>query len=243
MRHLFYIEQNYAFAILRPLQEAIWQLGHEIKWFLVGDELNRIYLNKNEEELSNVMEVMSWKPDVVFAPGNWIPTFFPGFKVALFHGFNVSKATRTDDKGHFNIRGCFDLYCAQGPNTTTEFIKTAAKHKNFTVRETGWPPLDTMFMKKTPVVTFRNQSRGDTSHLINVTEQAALETAIEFGLQHPPQIMQSIDNFIAETHPYSDGSSSERVINAVLSQIQSKQKLKRKPLNLIRNFKSLLKLI
>ena len=33
-----------------------------------------------------------------------------------------------EKRGHFAIRGCFDLYCTQGPNTTKRFAKIGAKN-------------------------------------------------------------------------------------------------------------------
>jgi CDP-glycerol glycerophosphotransferase (TagB/SpsB family) len=68
--------------------------------------------------------------------------------VQLFHGFNVSK--RSDERGHFRIRGLFDLYCTQGPATTRPFEELARQHGHFLVRETGWPKLDPLFAGEPP---------------------------------------------------------------------------------------------
>ena len=144
-RVLLYAEQNYAYAILRPLQTAVRARGGEACWFLAGDEINPAWLRDDEIRLPTVDAVRAWQPEAVLAPGNMVPDFIPGLKVAVFHGFNVAKATRSDDRGHFNIRGCFDLYCTQGPNTTTGFEERAARHGYFRVAETGWPALDPLF--------------------------------------------------------------------------------------------------
>ena len=49
------------------------------------------------------------------------------------------------ERGHFRIRGLFDLYCTQGPATTEPFEQLAREHGHFAVAETGWPKLDPLF--------------------------------------------------------------------------------------------------
>lgn len=145
IKHLLYAEQNYAYAMLRPLQTAIQERGAEVKWFLAGSSINPSYLQLDEKRLFKIAEVIKWQPDVVISPGNMVPSFIPGLKVDIFHGFNVAKSTRSDDRGHFNIRGCYDLYCTQGPATTLGFMERAKKHGYFRVHETGWATLDPLF--------------------------------------------------------------------------------------------------
>jgi len=144
-RYLFYISQNYSYAILRPLQEAILARGDQAAWFLEGDEVNPNYLHDNEKRLKNITEVKHYNANVVFIPGNVVPDFIPGLKVGVFHGFNSGKRNRRGFEDHFNIRGCFDLYCTQGPNTTLSFIELAEQHQHFSVKQTGWPALDPLF--------------------------------------------------------------------------------------------------
>lgn len=56
--------------------------------------------------------------------------------------------------------------------------------------------------------------------------------------------MQKIEKFVLEEHPYFDGKSSERVINTVEDFIDKNEleRLKSKPLNLIRKYKMCKKL-
>ncbi|PMO91609.1 CDP-glycerol--glycerophosphate glycerophosphotransferase [Vibrio breoganii] len=144
-RYLMYIAQNYSYAILRPLQTEIVRQGGEVRWFLEGDEVDGRYLKSNEVQLESVRAVKQWKPDAVFVPGNVVPNFIPGVKVAVFHGFNAGKVNRRGRLDHFEIRDCFDLYCTQGPETTVPFLKLAEEHGYFRVVETGWPALDPLF--------------------------------------------------------------------------------------------------
>lgn len=143
-RYLMYVEQNYSFAILRPLQEAILKRGGEVAWFIAGQEVNRDLISEAETLLSTVEDVQAFNPIAVFVPGNVVPDFFPGVKVGVFHGFFAGK----HGNSHFNIRGFFDLYCPQGPNTTGPFQELAQKHGFFRVVQTGWPKLDPLFKAK-----------------------------------------------------------------------------------------------
>lgn len=144
-KYLFFISQNYSFAILRPLQKAIESRGGEVRWYLYGSEVNHTFLQENEIKLESIKAVKAYHPIAVFVPGNTVPAFIPGLKVAVFHGFNSGKLNRRGFEDHFNIRGCFDLYCTQGPNTTKTFQALAKKHGHFSVVETGWPTLDPLF--------------------------------------------------------------------------------------------------
>jgi len=136
-----YVAQNYSFAILRPIQEAIWSRGDDVAWFIGGNEANSQLLLPSEKQLTTTEQVKQYGPCAVFVPGNVVPHFFPGVKVGVFHGFFTGKRGLS----HFNIRGFFDLYCPQGPSTTEPFNELAKEHGFFRVVQTGWPKLDPLF--------------------------------------------------------------------------------------------------
>lgn len=146
-KYLMYISQNYSYAILRPLQREILARGGEVCWFLEGQNINPEFLASNEKQLFSINQIHAWQPDIIFAPSNIIPTFIPGKKIAVFHGFDAGKLNSKGQNDHFKVRGCFDLYCTQGPNTTTPFKKLENKHGFFQVKQTGWPTLDPFFEK------------------------------------------------------------------------------------------------
>lgn len=334
-KYLMYISQNYSYAILRPIQDAIHAQGGEVRWFFEGQEANPSFLKANEKRLMKVKEVKSWKPDAVFVPGNIVPRFIPGIKVGVFHGFHSGKRQMQ----HFKIRGCFDLYCTQGPNTTEIFQELAKQHGFFKVKETGWSTLDPLFtpidnnpyidgqdsrptvlmcstfterlscaetvfdevkklsetgrwrwliqfhpkmakstvekykaiqnqnltfvetdnvipllqaadvmlcdtssillmflLQRKPVVTYNNQV--PLEHLLNVTDTENIEPSLERALAKPPELMQAIESYCEELHPYQDGQSSQRVLDAVNEMIEEGLVgLKSKPLNLVRHYK------
>jgi len=339
-RYLFFINHLYAYSILRPLQKAIRHRGDEVSWFIQGTDDQ--YLRPDEKQLYTVEEVKEYNPVAVFVPGNWVPDFFPGVKVEIFHGLANDE---TGKKGHYRIRELFDLYCTHAPGVTKRFVQLAKKHKTFSVVETGWPKLDPLFnsnlrdpgpyddfrsrvssdkpivfyastfspsltsapylietimqLSKTtnwhwlvtlhpkmpedvvaqykamesdnftyvdsnndvlpllqaanvmlcdtssialeylllnkPLVTYNTKVPGP--YLINVTDVNEIEPAITYALTMPDTLIEEAKAYVSKLHAYSDGLSSERVLEAtdefVLTGLS---KLKAKPLNLWRKF-------
>ena len=135
---MFYIEHDYSYEILRPLQKEIQKQGDHVCWFLVGKQINN-HLSQAEHELKTVEEVIEYDPQACFVPGNTIPNFIPGLKVQVFHSLEWKKKTT------YRIRDCFDLYCTHGHSTTNTFNILKQKHQHFDVIETGWPKTDALF--------------------------------------------------------------------------------------------------
>lgn len=327
-RYLLFAELAYAFEILRPLQAAAKARGHEVAWFLNGPSGE--HLRAGEKRLRTVADVRAFDPDAVFVPGNEVPLSFPGLKVQVFHGLGIEK------KGHFRIRGMFDLFCTFGPLTTAPFEQLARQHGWFRVIETGWPKLDPLFrdaaapapapgkhilyaptfspsltsapalagtiadlaarrdwqwtvkfhpkmadelaapvrairagnlriaatpqllpllreadvmltdtssaaaefmLLDKPVVAFRNRKPGP--HLINVDDPRALERHLEAALEHRDPAREARRRYARDMHPYRDGRSGERVLDAVETMLAEggRRGLRRKPLSPLRRFR------
>ncbi len=331
-RFLIYISHTYALPIGSPLQKEILRQGYEVKWFS-DQEYTKAYFPEQGELLDSIEDVISYKPDIVLTITDSLADFIPGIKVQVFHGFLANK--HSFKKGHFRIRGFFDLYCTQGPSTTGPFKELQKQHKHFEVIETGWSKVDPLFpieknstekpiilisstfspkysltydeevvneierlskigkwefkvvlhpklakdkieifkdmqnenltyydttdiiplfkkadimfsdttsaitefiLQQKPVVTFKNNKPGE--HFIDITEVSKIEDALTNALSKPRPVMEAIQNYIDVTHPYSDGKSSQRVINTCIEFLKSDRSyLKKKPLNLIRKFK------
>ncbi|MDT8382821.1 MAG: CDP-glycerol glycerophosphotransferase family protein [Gammaproteobacteria bacterium] len=330
-RYLLFVSKLYGYSIVRPVQEAIRARGDEVAWFVHG--VSDQHLRADERQLKTVAEVMDYQPHAVFVASNWVPDFFPGAKVQLFHGFNAEK--RDEQVGHFRIRGWFDLYCTQGPSTTARFQQLAEQHGHFRAIETGWPKVDPLFwqdhqpglreqlgihkpivlytstfshrlsaaprlhdtiarlaeaghwhwlvnlhpkmdpaivesyralegpnltfidtdniipllkaadvmvsdtssvvfefmLQDRPVVTCRHRNPGP--HLVDIQQADQLEAAIEQALTHPADLMSEIRKYADWLHPYRDGKSSERVLDATEAFLANDyRRLRRKPLNL-----------
>jgi hypothetical protein len=331
--YLFYISQNYSYAILRPLQAAILARGDKVAWFLEGNEVDPNYLLTKELRLTSVEAVKDFNPIAVFYPANIAPTFLPGINVAVFHGFDAGKLDKKGNNDHFKVRNCFDLYCTQGPSSTEPFLELAEQHNHFQVTQTGWCALDELYsfdkknkaVKPTillcstfskrlscaphliekikelsstgewnwlvqfhpkmskdvvaqykalesenlsfietdniipllqqadvmvcdtssvlimflllnkPVVTFKNISPGD--YLLDIDDPEILKKTIEHAIQRPDGLMAKIGKFISNTHPYDDGQSSARVLDAVDDFLSGLYKLEKKPNDFLRQFK------
>lgn len=334
-RYLLFANQLYCYPILRPLQQAILNRGDKVAWYI--HNISDLLTEKDGPRLKTVKAVQEYNPTAVYVPTNWIPDFFPGVKVQVFHGFDVGKRAGTRQE-HARIRGLYDLYCTQGPHTTEQFDKKAKQYGHFKVTETGWPMLDPLFQSdqgpslreqlkitkpiillgstfsptfsaakilaptikklsqtgrwhwlinlhpkmdpevvqiyqnmqndnltffdrtqdtlsllKTadamlcdtssiflqflilnkPVVTFKTALPGP--HLIDVNNVEDVEPALEHALSRPEELMKAIQQYGDSIHPYRDGKSSERVLQATDDFIANYLgHLKPKPLNLWR---------
>ncbi|MDW7643586.1 MAG: CDP-glycerol glycerophosphotransferase family protein [Desulfuromonadales bacterium] len=343
-RYLMYGSQLYALAILRPLQSAIIERGDEVAWFFDGPGAD--HLQAHERHLQSVEEVKTFEPQAVFVPGNVVPDFFPGIKVQVFHGLATDD---TGKKGHYRIRGFFDLYCTRGDEETRRFQQLAQKYRYFRVAQTGWPKLDPLFsetqdadlhtqlgidakqpvvlygstfspsltsapflyetirqlaqqgdffwlvtlhpktdpdlvaryrglagknlrffeshedivpllraadvmlcdtssiaiefqMLDKPLVTFRAKCPGPQQ--IDVRDSEKVETALNKALQRPEELMKATRQFTHALHPWNDGRSSQRVLEAVDQFLtQGRAGLKPKPFNLLRKWKMRRKLV
>ncbi len=87
-----------------------------------------------------------------------------------------------------------------------------------------------------PVVTFRNNMPGP--YLIDIQESSEIELAFDNAINASNVLIDEIKKFSEFSHPYTDGKSSKRVIEACIEFLhKDKSQLKKKPLNLIRKYK------
>lgn len=182
-RYLFFVSLTYSYAILRPIQEAVWQRGDEAAWFI--EEGCPDWLVDDEKRLNTIEEVMTFNPIAVFVPGNYVYDFFPGVKVEVFHGYAMKKRIEKIDD-HFRIRGWFDIYCTAGPSTTPYFKKLEAEKGFFKVYETGWPKVDPFFTQLSEIHNERPLILYAPTFTKGISSAEALYSTIEKLIRSKP---------------------------------------------------------
>ena len=135
MKTILFCMNPYSFGILEPVMQVLKEKNHEFIWFVRTAILEK-FPYQDQRFTSKIEDLVRFKSDAIFVPGNEVPHYLRGVKTQVFHGLAGEK------KGHFRIRNYFDLYLTQGPYFTRWFSEAAVKYKDFEVVETGWPKLD-----------------------------------------------------------------------------------------------------
>lgn len=146
----------------------------------------------------------------------WIVTLHPKMNAATVEKYKNLGSEHLQFATNDNILELFplaDLMCSDTSSALSEFLLT-----------------------RKPVVTFKNRRPGP--QLIDIHTADEFEQAIERALSRPPELMQAIDRFANELHPYRDGKSAERILDSIDDFIAKGSKNPRKkPINLWRKFK------
>jgi len=123
----------------------------------------------------------------------WIVTFHPKMAaetVAKFKTLQNEHLRFAEDDNILDLFPQADLMCSDTSSALNEFLLTGK-----------------------PVVTFKNRRPGP--QLLDISEVAQFEPAIQRALARPPELMQAIREYADAIHPYRDGHSSERVLDAI----------------------------
>ena len=135
MKTILFCMNPYSFGILEPVMQVLKEKNHEFIWFIRPAILEK-FPYQDQRFTSKIEDLVRFKSDAIFVPGNEVPHYLRGVKTQVFHGLAGEK------KGHFRIRNYFDLYLTQGPYFTKWFSKAATRYKDFNVVQTGWSKLD-----------------------------------------------------------------------------------------------------
>jgi CDP-glycerol glycerophosphotransferase (TagB/SpsB family) len=123
----------------------------------------------------------------------WIVSFHPKMSpetVAKYKALQNEHLSFAENDNILELFPQVDMMCSDTSSALSEFLLTGK-----------------------PVVTFKNRAPGP--QLIDIDDAAQFEPAIERALSRPPELMQAIKDFGEAIHPYHDGRSSERVLDAI----------------------------
>jgi hypothetical protein len=176
----------YSFGILQPIMEVLKEKNDEYIWFVRAAIIEKFPF-KDENVTSNIKEIINFKSDAIFVPGNEVPYYLRGVKTQVFHGLAGEK------KSHFRIRSYFDLYLTQGPYFTKWFSEAAQKHKNFSVVETGWPKLD-IYGKE---LHKYDEDKQDLLHSSNTEKIILFAPTFSPSLSSAPYLLLQIEELAA----------------------------------------------
>lgn len=146
----------------------------------------------------------------------WIVTFHPKMNaetVARYKALENEHLRFADNDNILELFSQVDMMCSDTSSALNEFLLTGK-----------------------PVVTFNNRRPGP--QLIDIHDPADFEPAIRRALDRPPELMSAIHDYAQAIHPYHDGQSSERILQAIDAFIAAGgRNRKRKPANLWRKLK------
>jgi len=172
-------------------------------------------------------------------------TFSPSWSAASILHDTIRDMSRTG-----RWKWIVTLHPKSSPETVARYRALESEHLRFATDDNIldlFPQVDMMISDTSsalneflltykPVVTFKNRRPGP--QLIDIDAPEQLQPSIERALARPAELMRAIRAYADSIHPYRDGRSSERVLDAVDDFIAAGARNPRpKPRNWWRKFK------
>jgi hypothetical protein len=214
------------------------ELANQHKFFDVKEtgwpKLDNLFNTPKEQYFSNNL------PTILFAP-----TFSPALTCAPFLYEEIT-ALVDDKKYNWLIKfhpkmdkKWLDLYAQLSSENlkiiTSSNINSLLQSADIMVSDTSSVIGEFALLGK-PVIAFNNSQPGD--YLINFTDAKELPHALTVALSPSEALILAINRYTQELHPYRDGKSSFRILEAVEDiTLNGKQAIKTLPRNIIRNLK------
>jgi len=173
MRLLFYVSKLYSIPVILPLVKEAVRQNIEIALYASAKVQKRLPgILPEVKTFTELKEAVTFQPDFVLCPGNFVDFRLPGIKVELFHGIGIEKPS------HYRIRHFFDVYLTSGPVVTEQFKRMQKKHGYFSVFETGWPKIDHILDYNTKSIKEQlNLSENKKIILYAPTHSSTMESA------------------------------------------------------------------
>jgi CDP-glycerol glycerophosphotransferase (TagB/SpsB family) len=214
------------------------ELANQHKFFDVKEtgwpKLDNLFNTPKEQYFSNNL------PTILFAP-----TFSPALTCAPFLYEEITALVH-DKKYNWLIKfhpkmdtKWLELYAQLSSENlkiiTSSNINSLLQSADIMVSDTSSVIGEFALLGK-PVIAFNNSQPGD--YLINFTDAKELPHALTVALSPSEALILAINRYAQELHPYRDGKSSFRILEAVEDiTLNGKQAIKTLPRNIIRNLK------
>jgi len=134
---LFCTEPDF-FNILKPLADELEKKSHRYIWYIIPTLFDE-FPYKHQMHTNSLKYLDEFQADVIFTPNDRLPYWLHGLKVHIFDSL-VEDTNRYKEMVDY-----FDLYLTQGPHFTNIFERLSQEYQTFSVIETGWSKLDTLF--------------------------------------------------------------------------------------------------
>ena len=93
MKCILFCQNNYAFGILQPIKNYLDKKGHSHLWF-VSEKILKDFPYTSDNYTTSISDLVTYKSDAIFVPGNEVPHYLRGLKVQVFHGLAGEKKGR-----------------------------------------------------------------------------------------------------------------------------------------------------
>ena len=200
-RLLLLASERYSLPILQPVADAAVARGDGVAW--LAESAIGAHLPAGAQWIRSRQALEAFDAQATLATVHRIAPQLPGLHVQLFHGLSTDK--RDPARGHFKVRGLFDLYCTHGPATTAPFEALARTHRHFAVRETGWPKLDPLFAgPRDGAQDLRARAGGRPVVMLASTFTTSLTAAPDLLAHVREWVLRGDRHWLLTLHPKSD---------------------------------------
>jgi CDP-glycerol glycerophosphotransferase (TagB/SpsB family) len=224
--------------------EKFQALAKKHQYFAVREtgwiKIDKLLADHNRNEILDKMEIPANKKIILYTP-----TFSPRFKSSDKLLPVIDQLPKDDELWILKFHDLMDkdeiekfrqlpqdnFRIYQGPDNT-ELLQVA----DLLISDTSSIVYEFMLLDK-PVITIDATVRQDKG--INITDVSELRGAIDRSLKSPDEFSENRQKYLNQIHPYKDCHNSRRVLQATMDFFNSRerQKLKKKPMNLLRKHK------
>jgi hypothetical protein len=138
MKTVLFCTKPDSYNILKPIADELEKQKDKYIWYVIPALFDE-FPYKHQMHTNSLRYLDDFKADVIFTPKDTVPYWLHGLKVHIFDSLIEH------EEKYRELIYYFDLYLTPGPHFTNIFENLAQEYKTFSVIETGWSKLDTLF--------------------------------------------------------------------------------------------------